>query len=119
MWKRLKTFPKRELLAGLAEVIKYGMIYDKGLFDFLVSNRDMILNLDSNALTHISNGHVKSRLKSWPKMRERRGLRAILNYGHTIGHAIETPTGYTQFLHGEAVAIGMHREARLSHLQGY
>ena len=53
MWKHCKTLPQRELLAGLAEVIKYGVIYDKELFDFLETNRDMILNLDDNALTHI------------------------------------------------------------------
>jgi 3-dehydroquinate synthase len=115
----LKTLPKREVLAGLAEVIKYGVIYDRGLFDFLETNRDMILNLDRNALTHIIKRSCKIKAEVVGKDERESGLRAILNYGHTIGHAIETLTGYTQFLHGEAVAIGMYREAMLSHLLGF
>jgi 3-dehydroquinate synthase len=106
-------------LAGLAEVIKYGVIYDKGLFDFLETNRDMILSLDRNALTHIIKRSCKIKAEVVAKDERESGLRAILNYGHTIGHAIETVTGYTQFLHGEAVAIGMYREAMLSHLLGF
>jgi 3-dehydroquinate synthase len=115
----LQTLPKREVLSGLAEVIKYGVIYDKGLFDFLETNRDMILNLDRNALTHIIKHSCKIKAEVVAKDERESGLRAILNYGHTIGHAIETVTGYTQFLHGEAVAIGMYREAVLSHLLGF
>ena len=115
----LQTLPKREVLAGLAEVIKYGVIYDKGLFDFLETNRDMILNLDRNALTHIIKRSCKIKAEVVAKDERESGLRAILNYGHTIGHAIETVTGYTHFLHGEAVAIGMYREAMLSHLLGF
>jgi 3-dehydroquinate synthase len=115
----LQTLPKREVLAGLAEVIKYGVIYDKGLFDFLETNRDMILNLDRNALTHIIKRSCKIKAEVVAKDERESGLRAILNYGHTIGHAIETLTGYTHFLHGEAVAIGMYQEAVLSHLLGF
>ena len=115
----LQTLPKREVLAGLAEVIKYGVIYDKGLFDFLETNRDMILNLDRNALTHIIRRSCKIKAEVVAKDERESGLRAILNYGHTIGHAIETLTGYTHFLHGEAVAIGMYQEAVLSHLLGF
>jgi 3-dehydroquinate synthase len=115
----LQTLPKREVLSGLAEVIKYGVIYDKGLFDFIETNRDMILNLDRNALTHIIKRSCKIKAEVVAKDERESGLRAILNYGHTIGHAIETVTGYTQFLHGEAVAIGMYREAVLSHLLGF
>jgi 3-dehydroquinate synthase len=115
----LQTLPKREVLAGLAEVIKYGVIYDKGLFDFLETSRDMILNLDRNALTHIIKRSCKIKAEVVAKDERESGLRAILNYGHTIGHAIETLTGYTHFLHGEAVAIGMCQEAMLSHLLGF
>jgi len=115
----LQTLPKREVLAGLAEVIKYGVIFDKGLFDFLETNRGMILNLDYNALTHIIKRSCKIKAEVVAKDERESGLRAILNYGHTIGHAIETLTGYTQFLHGEAVAIGMYREAVLSHVLGF
>jgi 3-dehydroquinate synthase len=112
----LKTLPKRELLAGLAEVIKYGVIYDKKLFEFLEINREKILNLDSNALTHIIKRSCEIKADIVSKDERESGLRAILNYGHTIGHAIETVTGYTRFLHGEAVAIGMCLEARLSQM---
>ncbi len=110
----LKTLPKRELLAGLAEVIKYGVIYDKGLFDFLEVNKEKILHLDNKALTHIIRRSCEIKADVVSKDERESGLRAILNCGHTIGHAIETATGYTRFLHGEAVSIGMYLEARLS-----
>jgi len=112
----LKTLPRRELLAGLAEVIKYGIIYDEKLFEFLEVNREKILNLDSNALTHIIKRSCEIKADVVSKDERESGLRSILNYGHTIGHAIETVTGYTRFLHGEAVAIGMCLEARLSQM---
>jgi 3-dehydroquinate synthase len=110
----LKTLPQRELLAGLAEVIKYGIIHDAGLFDFLESHREQILNLDQEALTYIIKRSCEIKAEIVAKDERESGLRAILNYGHTIGHAIETVTGYTQLLHGEAIAIGMALEARLS-----
>jgi 3-dehydroquinate synthase len=110
----LKTLPQRELLAGLAEVIKYGIIHDAGLFDFLESHREQILNLDQEAMTYIIKRSCEIKAEIVAKDERESGLRVILNYGHTIGHAIETVTGYTQLLHGEAVAIGMALEARLS-----
>jgi 3-dehydroquinate synthase len=110
----LTTLPRRELLAGLAEVIKYGVIYDEGLFTFLETGRDKILNLDRDALTYIIKRSCEIKAEVVSKDERESGLRAILNYGHTIGHAIETVTKYKKFLHGEAVAIGMHIEARLS-----
>jgi 3-dehydroquinate synthase len=112
----LRTLPKRELLAGLAEVVKYGVIYDKELFDFLEINKDKILNLDRNALTHIIKRSCEIKAEVVSMDERESGLRAILNYGHTIGHAIETVTDYKRFLHGEAVAIGMCLEARLSQM---
>lgn len=115
----LKTLPKRELLAGLAEVIKYGVIYDKELFDFLEVNKDKILNLDSTALMHIIKRSCEIKAEVVSKDERESGLRSILNYGHTIGHAIETVTGYTRYLHGEAVAIGMYLETRLSQMHTF
>ncbi len=112
----LKTLPKRELLAGFAEVIKYGVVYDSELFEFLEANRDRILNLDNKAITHIIRRSCEIKADVVSKDERESGLRAILNYGHTIGHAVETATGYTRYLHGEAVAIGMHLEAKLSQL---
>jgi 3-dehydroquinate synthase len=114
----LRTLPKRELLAGLAEVIKYGVIKDKELFDFLGVNRDEILNLDGNALTHIIKRSCEIKAEVVSRDERESGLRAILNYGHTIGHAIETVTEYKRYLHGEAVAIGMSLEAKLSQKLG-
>jgi 3-dehydroquinate synthase len=114
----LATLPRREFLAGLAEVIKYGVIWDADLFDFLATNREKILGLDGPSLSHIIGRSC--RIKSEVVARDEResGLRAVLNYGHTIGHAVETVTGYKSFLHGEAVAIGMYLEARLSAMLG-
>lgn len=110
----LNTLPKRELLSGLAEVIKYGVIWDEEFFRFLEEKRDEVLGLDRETLTHII--RMSCGIKAEVVSRDEResGLRAILNYGHTIGHAIETATGYTRYLHGEAVAIGMYAEARLA-----
>jgi 3-dehydroquinate synthase len=110
----LGTLPERELIAGLAEVIKYGVIWDKELFDFLKANKDKILNLDRNAVMHIIKRSCEIKAEVVSKDEREAGLRSILNYGHTIGHAIETVTGYKRFLHGEAVATGMCIEARLS-----
>jgi 3-dehydroquinate synthase len=112
----LKTLPGREIRAGLAEVIKYGVIYDAELFDFLEAGRDKVLGLDDAALTYIIKRSCEIKADVVSKDERESGMRVILNYGHTIGHAIETVTGYTRFLHGEAVAIGMCLEARLSQM---
>lgn len=114
----LKTLPKRELLCGIAEIIKYGIIWDEGLFEFLEKNRDCILTLDAKRLTHIIRRSCEIKAEVVSKDEREAGLRAILNYGHTIGHAVETETSYSSFLHGEAVAIGMYIEARLSEIIG-
>jgi 3-dehydroquinate synthase len=112
----LKTLPKREFTAGIAEVIKYGVIYDKELFDFLEVNREKILNLDRDSLVYIIKRSCEIKAEVVSKDERESGLRSILNFGHTIGHAIETVTGYKRFLHGEAIAIGMAIEARLSQM---
>ncbi len=115
----LTTLPRREFLSGLAEVIKYGVIWDSELFNFLESKREEVLRLDRHSLKYIigRSCEIKSEVVSTDERES--GMRAILNYGHTIGHAIETVTGYKRYLHGEAVAIGMHAEARLSRLLGF
>jgi 3-dehydroquinate synthase len=110
----LATLPRREFLAGMAEVIKYGVIWDADLFDFLVAHRDRILALDRSALMHLIGRSCEIKAEVVSRDERESGLRAILNYGHTIGHAVETVTEYRSFLHGEAVAIGMYLEARLS-----
>jgi len=114
----LGTLPRREYLSGLGEVIKYGVIWDKEFFVFLEKNREKILRLEPASLTHIIRRSCEIKSDVVSKDERESGLRAILNYGHTIGHAIETLTGYKKYLHGEAVAIGMYMEAKLSHQLG-
>jgi 3-dehydroquinate synthase len=110
----LKTLPKKELVAGIAEVIKYGVIYDEELFHTLETQKDKILKLDRNVLVHIIKRSCEIKADVVSKDERESGLRSILNFGHTIGHAIETATDYKKYLHGEAVALGMCLEARLS-----
>ncbi|NTU42480.1 MAG: 3-dehydroquinate synthase [Nitrospirales bacterium] len=115
----LKTLPKRELLCGIAEVIKYGVIWDSSFFSFLEDRRGEILALDPEAMAHIIRRSCEIKAEVVSHDERESGLRAILNYGHTIGHAIETETGYTRFNHGEGVAMGMYLEARLSSVMGF
>ncbi len=113
----LKSLPKEELLAGIAEVIKYGVIRDASLFEFLDSNREKILALDPDALTHIVRRSCEIKADVVSRDERERGLRAILNFGHTVGHAIETAESYA-IRHGYAVAIGMVYASRLAHKTG-
>ena len=115
----LATLPRRELLAGLAEVIKYGVIGDAGLFEAVERRLDAVLALDRELLTWIvaTSARQKADVVSRDE-RELTGLRATLNYGHTVGHAVEMLTDYRRFLHGEAVAIGMVAAARVSQALG-
>jgi 3-dehydroquinate synthase len=113
----LKTLPKEELLSGMAEVIKYGVIWDRELFDFLEKNREKILNLEEGPLGHIIRRSCEIKADVVSKDEREGGLRAILNFGHTVGHAVETLSDYTS-RHGEAVAIGMVYAAKLAHRTG-
>ncbi|MBI4689124.1 MAG: 3-dehydroquinate synthase [Nitrospirae bacterium] len=115
----LNTLPKREFLSGLAEVIKYGVIKDKGLFGFLENNPEKIFSLNKNTLSYIIKRSCEIKAEVVSKDERESGLRAILNYGHTIGHAIETVTRYKRFLHGEAVAIGMYFEAKIAEMLNF
>jgi 3-dehydroquinate synthase len=115
----LRTLPRRELVAGLVEVIKYGAILDAELFAFVEQRLDRILALDRDLLVHIVERCCT--LKATVVQRDEReaDYRSILNFGHTLGHAIESLTEYKRYLHGEAVAIGMAFAARLSAVRGY
>jgi len=115
----LTTLPERELTSGWAEVIKYGLILDKELFEFLENNVSKLTKLEPHLLTRAiaRSAAIKARVVSQDE-KERIGKRTILNYGHTIGHGLETATQYRRFLHGEAVAIGMMGAARLSQRLG-
>jgi 3-dehydroquinate synthase len=110
----LKTLPDRELSAGLAEVIKYGPIADLPFLDWIEKNIDQLLARDPAALAHAVQRSCE--IKAWVVGQDEResGLRAILNFGHTFGHAIEAGMGYGQWLHGEAVGCGMVMAAELS-----
>jgi 3-dehydroquinate synthase len=110
----LSTLPDREYRSGLAEVIKYGPIADWAFFEWLEANADALLARDTAALAHAV--HRSCAIKADVVSRDERegDMRAILNFGHTFGHAIETGLGYGAWLHGEAVACGMVMAARLS-----
>jgi 3-dehydroquinate synthase len=114
----LKTLPQREFLCGIAEIIKYGVIWDEGLFNFLREKREEILSQDNDALKFIIKRSCEIKAEVVSRDEREAGLRAILNFGHTVGHAIETLTGYRSYLHGEAVSIGMVAEARLAAILG-
>ncbi|MDI6783574.1 MAG: 3-dehydroquinate synthase [bacterium] len=110
----LQTLPDRELHAGLAEVIKYGVIYDSSFFNWLEKNMAEILQGQLSLVTKIIARSCEIKAEVVSKDETEQGLRAILNFGHTVGHAIETLTGYATYSHGEAVAIGMVAAGKLA-----
>ena len=115
----LKTLPEREFRAGMAEVIKYAVIGDKNLFN-LLEKTELISNLDGlgvNLVKEIIQRSVITKARIVVSDEKESGLRAILNYGHTFGHVIETLCGYGTYLHGEAVAIGMVAVSEISILR--
>ena len=112
------TLPARELSAGLAEVIKYGLIYDAEFFVWLEQNIDGLVKLDTDLLAHAVQLSCEIKARVVEQDERENGLRAILNLGHTFGHAIETVMGYGNWLHGEAVAAGMMMAIDLSIREG-
>ncbi|HTZ18997.1 MAG TPA: 3-dehydroquinate synthase [Dissulfurispiraceae bacterium] len=114
----LDSLPRRELVGGMAEVIKYGIISDARFFDFLIKRKNDIMDLDPGALSSIIRRSCEIKAEIVTRDERESGLRAVLNFGHTIGHAVETETRYTRFIHGEAVGIGMCLESRLSEVLG-
>jgi len=114
----LRSLPDRELRAGIAEAIKHGVIADADLFAYLETNAQPILAKDLSALVKpvLRSCEIKSAVVAEDE--KEHGTRANLNYGHTFGHAIEAVTGYTRYLHGEAVALGMCAAASMAHSLG-
>ena len=114
----LATLPPRELAAGIAEVVKYGLIRDRAFFDWLEANIARLVKSDPDALAYAIERScaIKAEIVALDERED--GIRALLNYGHTFGHAIETALGFGQWLHGEGVAAGMVLAARLSHRLG-
>lgn len=114
----LTTLPERELYAGLAEVIKYGIIGNRSFFSFLTEKAEAILAREESALTEIIALSCRTKAEIVGKDEREEGIRITLNFGHTIGHAIEACTGFERYNHGEAVAIGMHGAMLLSRHMG-
>jgi len=112
----LKRLPKREFSAGMAEVIKYGVIRDKELFEYLEieKNKNELINLKNEYLIKIINSSIKTKSYIVSQDEHENGVRAILNYGHSFGHVIENLCGYGKFLHGEAISIGMNIAGKIA-----
>jgi 3-dehydroquinate synthase len=115
----LATLPDRELRAGLAEVIKYGLIVDREFFDWLEANATRLLARDTAALTHAIKRSCQIKAEIVARDEREQGDRALLNLGHTFGHAIESATNYATWLHGEAVGAGMLLAADMSQRLGW
>ena len=115
----LKTLPRREYAAGLAEIVKYGVIWDAELFAFLEDHAEALLAQDRQCLAHVIQRSCEIKAQVVAQDEREGGLRAILNFGHTFGHAIENLAGYGAWLHGEAVAMGMVMAAHYSAALGY
>lgn len=114
----LKTLPERELKAGLGEVVKYGVISDEKFFEYLEENAGEILSRNVEVMTRIVKRCCEIKAEVVSADEKEAGLRRILNFGHTIAHAIEEETGYQKYVHGEAVAIGMIGAALISERLG-
>lgn len=114
----LNTLPARELSAGMAEVIKYGIIRDFAFFEWLEQNIDGLLALNSQLLTYVIKNCCQIKADVVAEDETERGVRALLNLGHTFGHAIEAEQGYGCWLHGEAVSVGIVLACQLAAMQG-
>jgi 3-dehydroquinate synthase len=114
----LKTLPEREYRAGLYEVVKHGIIADVPLFEVLEKQSDDVLQQKPDVLERIIADSVRIKAQVVSADEREGGLRRILNFGHTFGHALEAETRYSRFLHGEAVAFGMNAATHLSHRLG-
>ncbi|MFZ1868023.1 MAG: 3-dehydroquinate synthase [Steroidobacteraceae bacterium] len=115
----LATLPPRELRAGLAEVIKYGLICDAGFFAWLEAHIDALLAGDAAALAHVIGRSCEIKAEIVGRDEREQGDRALLNLGHTFGHALESATGYKEWLHGEAIGAGLVMAACMSRESGH
>ena len=115
----LKTLPQKEIRAGLGEIVKYGVIADADFFSYLEKNVEGILSRNVEVLKRIIKRSCEIKAEVVSKDERESGLRKILNFGHTIAHAIEEETGYVKYSHGEAVAVGMIGAALISQKLNY
>ncbi len=111
----LQTLPARQIRNGLSEAVKYGVIQDKKLFEFIESHVSEIFSLDTSVISEIvlRCSKIKARIVACDE-KETKGIRTILNFGHTVGHAIEAAGGFRAYQHGEAIALGMRVASRLA-----
>ncbi len=114
----LASLAEREFNAGLAEVVKYGAINDASFFAWLEENTQAIKRRQEDAINHLIHESVKNKSEIVSQDEKEAGIRALLNFGHSFGHALETESNYSRFLHGEAVSIGMVTAAHLSEIRG-
>jgi len=115
----LQTLPERELMAGLAEVVKYGVIWDADFFNFLAENFRKLVGLEFAMMEKVVQRCCEIKSEVVAQDEREKNLRMILNFGHTVGHALEAVTGYKRFRHGEAVALGMRSEAKMALARGF
>ncbi len=115
----LNTLDDRQLSAGIAEVIKYGLINDLPFFEWLEQNMEKLIQREPSALAYAINRSCEDKARVVAADERESGSRALLNLGHTFGHAIETGMGYGNWLHGEAIAVGMVLAAELSQMKGW
>lgn len=115
----LDSLPEREYISGLAEVIKYGIVCDADFFAFIRDNVEKLRKRDKDCLESVIFRSCELKASVVSRDEREAGVRAILNFGHTIGHAVESLTEYKKYLHGEAVAIGMAQAAKVSEKMGY
>ncbi len=117
--KTLDTLPEREFSAGLSEVVKIAAIRDEEFLNWLENNASAIMSREPEALTDMIRRSIANKASVVAEDEREAGVRALLNFGHSFAHALETLTDYRQYLHGEAVAIGMMVASRLSELRGF
>ena len=115
----LKSLPEREFKSGIAEIIKYGLIYNKKIFNIFDKQHKQILKRNQKVIEELIHESVKTKAKIVTEDERELGIRAILNFGHTYGHAIEAINNYKNILHGEAVAMGMRMASKMSMLEGH
>lgn len=117
--KTLYTLPKRELISGIGEVIKYGIIYDYEFLKYIDKHFSQLISLEESVIKKTIKKCCEIKAEVVSKDEKEEGLRKILNYGHTIGHGLETATHYQKYTHGEAVLIGMYYEGLMAKKLGY
>lgn len=115
----LKTLPKREIISGIGEIIKYGIIWDYDFLNFIEENLENILKLEEETIKFVIKRCCEIKAEIVSQDEKELGIRKILNFGHTLGHALEAETDYKRYTHGEAVLIGMYYESFLASDLGY